>query len=236
MIDLGNIRYHQMCYPIHDMVSHLRYYEQLSGRPIDLRSLHYHTLMATLYGRLANTERLGCPDPWAKDQVAIQCYEAIGRRGILELLMDVCGIEAEPPELPASANTIGQKYYELLVGLVDGPVRRQLSDSTDSAFWLDCTLSMARMVARHGQFARQFEDEDIRGLTGLLGKRPASVRAGLGALEQLIRDDPRPRLQALLVFLHQYQCRQNYLHEPIQQAMGFATDIPLPRLGAIPLL
>src|SRR5262249_38684108 len=100
LVDIGCMRYRAVFYPIGDMVPHLRHYEELSGRPLDLERFQYYTMMAPLYGRLGFTEKISKPDAWSLDQVAVQSFDPPGRRAIIEVMLDSYGIDLDLPRLP----------------------------------------------------------------------------------------------------------------------------------------
>jgi hypothetical protein len=54
----------------------------------------------------------------------------------------------------------------------------------------------------------------------------------LARLDASVRADPEHDIERRLRFFHRMQVRHEFLYEPIQASMGFASNQPLARVGA----
>ena len=124
------------------------------------------------------------------------------------------------------------RLHDLLVGQLE---QHYLPEATDPAerFRLRGTAALAATLARADAVAAELDRDVLDELSTLLGTRPASRREGMAALEAAVRADPEHDLERRLRFLHRLYVREEYVFQPIQQSMGFASNRPLARLDGV---
>ncbi len=227
--DLGLMRLRELCYPIGELPDHLRYYADRTGEPLDLELLQYWTVVGMISGPLWFWDRAQRPDPHLPDQISIYSYEPIYRRGLAEALMEVYDVDPDVPQRPAELDTSRTRLHELLVGQLEESYLPSATDP-DLEFRLRGTAALAESLAVGNAIGAQLESEDLDELGDLLGRRPESVLAGLAELETQIRQDPEADLERQLRVLHRMRVRREFLHEPMQRSMGFASNQPLARM------
>jgi aminoglycoside phosphotransferase len=227
--DLGLMRMREMCYPIGGLPEHLRRYADRTGEELDVEALQYWTVVGMITGPLVCWGRVTQPDPALPDQIPLFSWDPIYRRGLAEALMEVYDIEPELPDLPQPRETSRTRLHELMVGQMQEYYVPSLTDP-EQQFRIRGTAALAETLARGDAVGPQLERDNLDELGELLGATPAELPAGLARLEDEVRAAPERDLERRLRFFHRMQVRHEYLYEPIQQSMGFASNSPLARI------
>jgi Phosphotransferase enzyme family len=227
--DLGLMRMREMCYPIGGLPDHLRRYADGTGEPLDIEALQYWTVVGMITGPLVCWGRVAHPDPALPDQIPLFSWDPIYRRGLAEALMEVYDITPEAPDLPSPRETERAKLHELLVGQMHDYYVPTLTDP-EQQFRARGTAALAETLARGDAIGPQLEQATLDELGDVLGTKPRDLPSGLGRLEEAVREDPEQDLERRLRFFHRMQVRHEYLYEPIQRSMGFASNSPLARM------
>jgi aminoglycoside phosphotransferase (APT) family kinase protein len=227
--DLGLMRMREMCYPIGELDAHYRYYAERSGAPLDLATLQYWTMIGMLSGPMWMWERVQRPDPHLIDQIPIYSWDPIYRRGIAETLLEAYDVAPDRPQRPPELETPRTRLHDLLTQQVTDVIAPAMGDPAEQ-FRLRTVAALAEALALGNALGPQIDDADVEDLAAALGRRPADRRAGLATLQEQILEDPEHDLESRLRCLHRIQVRQEFLYEPIQRAMGFASNQPLTRM------
>lgn len=228
--DLGLMRMREMCYPIGDLPDHLRHYATLTGDPLDLEVLRYWTVVGMITGPLWFWGTVRRPDPHLADQIAVYSFVPIYRRGLAEALMEIYDVDVDFPRRPEPVVTPRTVFHDLLAGQLE-QVYLPAADDPAEEFRLRGTAALARSAALGERIGPALDRADLDELGDVLGHRPEDLVSGLAELDELIAADPEAHLDAHLRLLHRMEARREFVHEPMQDAMGFACNHPLTRLG-----
>jgi len=227
--DLGLMRMREMCYPIGGLPEHLHRYAARMGEPLDMEALRYWTVVGMITGPLVCWERVTHPDPHLPDQIPLFSWDPIYRRGLAEALMEVYDVAPEPPQLPGPGGTDRTKLHQLLVGQMHEYYEPTLTEP-EQQFRIRGTAALTETLARGDAVGPALERDNLDELGELLGATADDLPAGLARLEADVRADPERDLERRLRFFHRMQVRHEYLYEPIQRSMGFASNSPLTRM------
>lgn len=229
--DLGLMRMREMCYPIGGLPDHLHRYADRTGQRLDIEALQYWTVVGMITGPLVCWRRVTHPDPTLPDQIPLFSWDPIYRRGLAEALMEVYDIAPDPPDLPEPRETDRTKLHELLVGQMHEYYVPTLIEP-EQQFRARGTMALAETLARGDTVGPQLEQATLDELGAVLGSVPEDLISGLARLEAVVRADPEGDLERRLRFFHRMQVRHEFLYEPIQHSMGFASNSPLARVSA----
>jgi hypothetical protein len=199
------------------------------GEPLDMEALRYWTVVGMITGPLVCWGRVTQPDPDLPDQIPLFSWDPIYRRGLAEALMEVYDVAPDPPELPSPRATDRTKLHELLVGQMHEYYEPTLTEP-EQQFRIRGTAALSETLARGDVVGPALERANLDELGDLLGATPDDLPAGLTRLETDVRTDPERDLERRLRFFHRMQVRHEYLYEPIQRSMGFASNSPLARM------
>jgi aminoglycoside phosphotransferase (APT) family kinase protein len=230
LADLGLMRLREMCYPIGRLPEHIRHWSQASGLELDLDVLQYWTMVGMVGSPVLFWHAVQRPSAVLVDQMALYSFVPIHRRGTAESLAEIHGIGLERPERPPERETPRSSAHRLMVRHFEEKYIPEARDD-EQRFFLECSAALAEHLALGNALGPRLESETFEELSALLGHRPADRRAGLAALEEAVRRDPERDLEARLRFLYRMEVRAEYLWEPIQRAMGFASNWPLTRMN-----
>jgi aminoglycoside phosphotransferase (APT) family kinase protein len=229
--DLGLMRMREMCYPIGGLPDHLHRYADRTGAPLDIEALRYWTVVGMITGPLVCWGRVTHPDPTLPDQIPLFSWDPIYRRGLAEALMEVYAVPLDPPDLPAPRETERTKLHDLLVGQMHDFYVPTLTEP-EQQFRARGTAALAETLARGDAVGPQLEQATLDELGEVLGAAPDDLPSGLARLDASVRADPEHDIERRLRFFHRMQVRHEFLYEPIQASMGFASNQPLARVGA----
>ncbi|BBY21959.1 phosphotransferase [Mycobacterium stomatepiae] len=213
--DLGGLRLRNATEPMGDIGRVLQRYERVSGEPLDLDAIEYHTakfalctplgLVIALHLDLALPEILQYIE-WFH-QLSLHAIESIARQ---------CGVRLQSASLPAPAPI---EYSGVIAGL---PTMIDALDMRDDVaeYQRDTVGSVARFCARANQFCGRITSADSDDIGALLGNQPVDRQSGDLMLENFIRDAGPEHDAALIEVLHRRVMRQMLLLEPVLAAPG----------------
>jgi aminoglycoside phosphotransferase (APT) family kinase protein len=192
-------------------------YEELSGRPVDLRAVQLHHFAFTLTNQLVFGAALREPPAESDLMTNLQwCCET--NLFATEALAEILGVELPGVEMPAPrASRADVGVGHLVRGLASLP-----SEEEFVRYKLRTLFRLARHVARIDEIGDALSEADLDDLHALLGRRPASWREGEADLERFVlADAERGRHDAALVRLfHQRNLRAQMLLGPAGSAMA----------------
>lgn len=226
--DLGSLRLRNATEPMGDLGRVLRRYERVSGEPLDLGAIEYHTakfalctplgLVIALHIDLALPEMLQYIE-WFH-QLSLHAIESIARQADVRL-ESVSLPEPEPIEYGGVSSAL-----PAMIDALD--VRDHKAE-----YQRDTVGAVARFCARANQFGSSIAAADFDDIAALLGTRPSDRSAGDAMLENFIRDAGPEHDAALIALLHRRVMRQMLLLEPVMAAPGgIAHLVALPELLA----
>lgn len=223
--DLGSFRIRDMSEPLGDIGAAYRRYEELSGEPLDLDAIDFHTIAWSLCTplSLAAIVQMAPPLPELLQYVAWYLqYSLVTIEGIAQVL----GVELDDVTLPEAA---GSRHDPLRRALV-GSVRALAADDDVARYRRDATASTAeylRILAEHGAAV---DAADLDDLAGLLGARPADWRTGDTELGVLVAASGPERDRDLVVLFHRRVMRQLLMLEPVSPTGPIRHLVPLGEL------
>lgn len=228
MQDIGLMRLRTMCYPIPNLPEYIDYWAKLVDREIDRTTLCWWTVAGMIASPLYVYPIWMTPFPTlVKDATSVHAFIPIHRRGACEALAEFYGLTLVPPARPQAEPGLATKYATWLSGQVREVYLPRASE--DESFELQCTQALADVVVLASTLGPEIERANLADLSGLLGEVPATVRDGLAALAERVRDDPEKDLEQTVRVLHAIESRHEFLLEPIQAFCGFRSGVPMQR-------
>ena len=213
--DLGGLRLRNATEPMGDLGRVLRRYEHVSGEPLDLDAIEFHTakfalctplgLVIALHLDLAIPEILQYIE-WFH-QLSLHAIESIARQA--DVVLDEVALP-EPASLDYAGVVTGLPSMIGALDVVDGV----------AAYQRDVVATVARFAARANEFCGGIAAADFDDIEALLGVRPADRASGDALLEQFIADAGPEHDAALIRLLHRRVMRQMLLLEPVMAAPG----------------
>ncbi len=207
----------------------LEEYSELSGHPIDADRVRYHRVFAELriaimgHGRAA----AGAAKGEAKGEVGNGLiYGALHERLLVETLADVLGRALEPPALPTAPPTDRAWLYDAALAQIRDII---VPRSTDP-FVILRAKGLARILKQlrdADRWAREFDDQELADLGGLLSSRPASIADGRDVLTLRVRERDLSD-EALVRYFYRRAMRRTEL---VRSASGALADRHHPPLG-----
>lgn len=213
LADLAALRCRDTSEPLGDLSHAYRHYEKMSGEPIDMAVVHYHTVRFALNTPLAVAYLCAQPMPGLNLAQYLGWYLVFGRIPI-EVIADLEGVELSAPPPVAAVETHESGAHDLLVATLEAAAKRDYE--FDAAFRVAQYL---REVDRRGSGSQQ---EDLDELARLIDKPASSLgdwRAADGALEEFVLgagvDDDRD----ILRYLYRRNLRRESLLAPAMREL-----------------
>lgn len=229
--DIGLMRYRNTCYPAAQFDAVVRAYHVALGRPIDIESLNYWTVVGLLGVMPTFAPLVANPDPRMPADMTLIWAMMARRRVLVSAFQQIYGF-ATPPLPDAPIGTAAP---------VDGFARfvpESIAQHWEPAAGSDEMRHALRFLRAHAEIAERqarigaaILRDDLDDMAAFLGHRPADVAEGRRAMAEAILADPERDLEARLAALYRIEARREYLLEPAQRAVGFATFAPLDGLG-----
>ena len=183
-----------------------RRYEELSGKPLDMKALKFHFVAFSAVSSLMISNLLFNPPPQT-DYFEYHVYYHGSVRIALEGLADFMDIrlDALPEPAPvAGPQTLHLKMLALAVEQMDATTEMEIYKRSKAA----AEVAYLQNVDRFGAaFDAAYLDE----ISTLLGTRPATVSEGEAALEAFVQADNGKSDAALLRLFHRQELRLCFL-------------------------
>ncbi len=230
--DIGLMRFRNLDYPIADINAHIRRWAELTGRELDKESVCYWTLQ----GMIAISPMFAYPQ-WVKPTPSLVAAISgpvfasipIHRRGAAESLAEYYDVALTPPEQPKPLEDWLTRYHEALAGQI-GDFHIGQADSSKARYALQCSAALAETALLCNTIGPELERQNVADLARLLGRQPATARAGLAALQERIKADPERDLERVIQTLYAVEARLEFLLSPNQRFTGYATGASLQRM------
>jgi aminoglycoside phosphotransferase (APT) family kinase protein len=212
MEDLGSMCMHAGFHPAGDIPALLAHYERASGIAVDVAKVKYycaHLYIRSVIALAAITEH---PDP--HNPVALNlAYRIVNDRLTCEAIADAMGIALDRPvfpEVPAGPMTL---FDVVVTNLRTDVVPALSADFARNRAEMAAVLTEAlEREARIGPAVAAIERAE---LAELLGRRVTDVRAGLRALDSLIRNGDPTQEEPVLRYLYRRAVRTEELYAPV---------------------
>lgn len=214
MEDLGNITAREFFHPSGDLAALFRRYAERSGHPVSLDAVRYYRvqqMVRSVIGLLLVTDPLDPKGPAAMNWG----YRVVCQRALCDALADAMGIALDGAALPeAERPGIDAGLGDVAVRLLEDDVAPALEQGW-RRHQAEGAAALVACLAREQRFGPALERESQEELALLLGERPASLEAGLAALDAAIAQGGGPEEEATLRFLARRAARAEALYEPV---------------------
>ena len=215
MSDLAVMRLRNVMFPMLASVnSHLRLYEEASGRPLDRDALIYHTVVAGAMSCFALTATLQYPNPrvgWTFPGVWV---DAIHRRFTCEAIAEGMGLDIEPPEIAVGRTTARTPLYDLLYDFLD-QVGVEFASDENGRYQMRTAAALAAALQRADGQAAAFDADYVAEAAELTGRKRDNVADVDADLCAMIARGAIDRPDRLLRLLYRSAYRLETLVTPL---------------------
>jgi len=184
MRELAHVRTRDVWYPTGNLPKWFEYYSEFSGVPIDLPKLRYYNVIGMLTTALALGPVVQHLNP-RDDHAEWIAQDVWSKRATAEALAQALRIELEPAPLPQ----VRPGYLTQLFDVLEDNLRgEQLPGIADSFLQhrLRMDLRLLAHVRNVAEIGREMAELELDDMGELLGRRPADVRAGQRAVNELV--------------------------------------------------
>jgi len=210
MADLGALRSRDISEPLGDLSHAMRRYAELSGEPIDVPAMNYHTVRFALDTPLAVAPLCAAAPP-GLNYVQYLGWNLVYGRLPIEGIAEIEGVELERPTLPEVASTGGPTPHDVLV--------RALESECGDSYEVDTALRLAQYAREIDRRGARVEAEDLEEASALVGRRLSSWSEADAELEKLVARDWRGRQAELLGYFYRRTLRQEALLHPAMREL-----------------
>ncbi|MCB2047914.1 MAG: phosphotransferase [Novosphingobium sp.] len=210
LMDLAAMRIRGQWEDLGNLPDFYRVYEQVSGRPVDLDKVRFHTAAFSLSGALASAiclEEFRDAPSGNADYVEYQSWVIWELKQALEAIGECMGVALVMPEMPAPATTrFSEAIFALKAALDSDPPADEIG-----AYHRRVEGSIADHLDLLSQYGEAFDAAYLADARRLLGTRVASTSEADRQLEELVMASGSEMDEALLRALHARTCNQGYL-------------------------
>lgn len=212
LADLGAMRSRDASEPLGDLSRGFGRYAELTGEPIDLGVLHFHTVRFALNTPLAVAPLCGSPPPAFNLAQYLSWYLVYGRLP-LEVIAEVEGIELVPPALPAPAPSRFAGVHDALISVLESGAR---------GYTTDTALRIAAYLREIDRLGARVMEQDADELATLFGRRVDDPQEADALLEARVADADREATAAIVRYLHRRTLRHEALLRPAMRELADA--------------
>jgi hypothetical protein len=225
--DLAGLRTRDLSEPLGDLPRAMRRYAELSGEPLDLRAVDYHTIRFSLTTPLTLAHLCVDPIP-AGNYVQYLAWYVVYSRCPLEVLAHLRGIELDAPSLPEPSPSRRHPAYGHLATLLDP---EQAAGDATRAYELDRAWRVALYLERGDRYGAALEADDLDDAAAILGHRPSTWQQADAELEALVLEAGPERDAELVRYFHRRLLRQEALLQPTLRELEGVRMPPLDEAG-----
>lgn len=201
--DLAALRCRDMSEPLGDLARAVRRYGEITGEPVDLAALDYHTVRFALCTPMAVAPIVASP-PAGTDLVQYLSWYLVFSRVPLELIAHAKGIELGPAPRPEAS------------------AWPQPAEKSFEAYASDAARRLAEYQRRADEFGPEIAAAELGEVAALLGSRPASAREADAALERFVAEAGPEHDAALVRLFHRRVQRHEALLRPVMRDLAGA--------------
>ena len=176
LADFAGMLCRDLSEPFGDLSHGFRHYAEITGEPIDLDAVYYHTIRFGMVTPMAVAPLCAKPPPGLNVAQYVGWNLVYGRIP-LELLAGFVGAELEAPELPEPETSRFGVIHDALVNDLD---------SANDRYEIDVALRTAQYLREVDRRGARLEEQDLDEVGELLGKRPRDWREADQKLEELV--------------------------------------------------
>lgn len=215
--DLAVMRMRNMMYPVGEVCSHIGYYEEITGRPVDRDRLCFHTISALLQSPFGLTPSIQYPDTAMESMVPRFGWDVTLRRGLCDALCEAHRINVEPPALPRHPLLARTDIPHYLVEHLER-LCLPIAQNDFDQFQMRSALGLARASARQARFGHEIERDNLRDMEQVLKREVESFEEGMAALDRLVKQGPAENAKDILWLFSRMERRREYMWEPLMIA------------------
>jgi aminoglycoside phosphotransferase (APT) family kinase protein len=211
LMDLAALRLRDPAEPIGGDLNQLfRHYEQVSGEPLDVATLRFHTVVFALVGVMALTRATVEPEAEAP-HLEYLWWDLMQRRALVWALAECLGVTVDRPAAPAPEATRATPMLRML----EDSIRQLPPASGYEKYQQRALLTLARCIGRVDAVGRRLDEQDLDEAGRLLGHRPADVAQADRELERFVGTAGPDSDAALVQFFARQVERQVHALEPV---------------------
>lgn len=209
MRELAHIRTRDVWYPTGNLPKWFQYYSEFSGVPLDDQKIYYYSVIAMLTTALALGPVVQKLNP--RDEHAEWIAQDIwSKRATSEALSEATGVVLKPIDLPVADSPYTSMLFD---ALEDNLTEEQLPHIEDSFLKhrMQMTLRLVAHMRNVAEIGPEIEALELDDMKTLLGKRPANLREGHRAVEDLVRKADADLDTALIQYFYRHSLREEAL-------------------------
>ena len=217
LADLAGMLNRDLSEPMGDLNRAFHHYAAITGEPLDVKTVWYHTARFGICTPIACAPLLAAPPPQFNHPVYLG-WDIVYGRIALEAIARFAGIALHEPELPERApSRHAPGYDQLLATLAATPRGYEADTAYRIAQW-------ARELDARGAAIERDDAEEVARLTGV---RAAPGLAADAALEAFVLEAGAERDAEILQLLYRRTKRQQALMQPALRELEHARLHPL---------
>jgi hypothetical protein len=223
LLDLCCIRMRDLSEKTGDAATITRRYEELSGKPLDMKALRFHLVAFSAVSSLLISNLLFNPPPQT-DYFEYHVYYHGSLRIALEGLAEFMAVKLDPLPDPAPVTTPQTLHLKMLALAVE-----QMDVATDmERYRRSKAAAEVAYLQNYDRYGAAFDAAYLDEIGAIVGSRPATVAEGEARLEAFVQADDGKSDEALLRLFHRQELRlclladiaqnkrlQRFLREPI---------------------
>jgi aminoglycoside phosphotransferase (APT) family kinase protein len=225
MLDFGNMRMRNTLYPIGSLTKYFEYYEERSGIPLDVNALQYYTIASGVLTCTSYVRALQRPTVNEEMMVPLLGWDVTLRRLLCEAVLELHGIEAEPPEDPVPEAVPTGDLHDFLVEALQQIKSTETLEYRD--YQLRGAIGVATVLRDSARVGRTIEAAELDDLGTVLGRRPTSVKEAFAEIARRVWDGDAPPVDKMFPAFYRIMSRRDRLLRP---AMIAQESDPLERL------
>ena len=209
LADFAGMLCRDLSEPLGDLSHGFRHYAEITGEPLDVDAVHYHTIRFGLVTPMAVAPLCAAPPPGLNVAQYVGWNLVYGRIP-LELLAGFVGAELDAPALPEPEPSRFGVFHDALANDLD---------AANDRYEIDVALRTAQYLREVDRRGARLEEQDLDEVAELLGKRPSDWRDADQKLEELVlgaapEDDAR-----LVRFFYRRTLRYEALLRPAMREL-----------------
>jgi hypothetical protein len=204
LADLAGMLNRDLSEPMGDLNRAFHRYAALTGEPLDVKTVWYHTARFGICTPIACAPLLAAPPPQFNYPVYLG-WDIVYGRIALEAIARFAGIALGEPELPEPAPSRHAPGFDQLVATLAREPR---------SYEVDTAHRIAQWARELGARGAQIERDDAEEVARLAGVRAAPGLDSDGALEAFVLSAPPERDAEILQVLYRRTKRQQALMQP----------------------
>lgn len=184
MMDLAALRLRNPAEPLGADLPHLfRHYQAVSGQPVDLEVLRFHTVVFALVGVMALAGPMVAPQD-GSPHLEYLWWDLMQRRALVWALAECLGVNVERPEPPTSAPTRDAPMLRML----EDQLAQLVSAPGHEGYQQQAVALLARCLTRADAVGAELDAQTASEFAAVLGQPVAGMDEANRLLEAFVLD------------------------------------------------